>query len=104
MTRVASAYVGEDIPVTVTYEDDAGNAVDPDDTANEPTVTIVDVPERESGTETDVVTGEVMTDNATGEFEFVWDSSGADVGEYRVEVTADFDSETKIVKQRIRLE
>ncbi|WEL29856.1 hypothetical protein [Haloferax volcanii] len=99
-----SAYVGEDVPLTVAYEDDAGNAVDPDDTANEPTVTVVDVPERESGSETDVVSSEVMTANGTGDFEYVWDTSSEDAGEFRIEVTADFDAETKIVKQTIQLE
>lgn len=102
--QLAAAYVGEDVPVTITYEDDAGNAVDPDDTTSEPTVTIIALPERDTGTETEVVSSEVMASNATGEFEFVWDTTGEDAGEYRIEVTADFSSETKIEKQRIQLE
>jgi hypothetical protein len=101
---LASAYVGEDVPVTVTYEDDAGNAVDPDDTTVDPTVTIVDVPERDSGSETEIVSDALMDQNGTGEFEYVWDSSGEEAGEFRIEVSGDFNAETKIVKQRIRLE
>ena len=102
--QLRSAYVGEDVPITIIYEDDAGNAVDPDDTTIEPTVTVVDVPEHESGSETDVVSAQLMSQNGTGDFEFVWDTTGETAGEYRVEVTADFNAETKIVKQTIHLE
>lgn len=104
MSRLASAYVGEDVPLTVSYEDDAGDAVDPDDTTSDPSVTVVDVPDLDSGSESTIVDGETMASNATGEFEYVWDTTGEDAGEYRIEVTADFDSETKIVKHRIWLE
>lgn len=98
MSRLQSAYLGEDVPATITYEDDAGNAVDPDDTASDPTITIT------AEDDTEVVSAIVMTQNGTGDFEYVWDTSGEDAGEFRIEVTADFDSETKIVKQTIQLE
>ncbi|QLG63087.1 hypothetical protein [Halorarum salinum] len=102
--RLQNAFVGEDVPITITYEDDAGAAVDPDDTATEPTVTVVDVPEHDAESETDVVSDQLMNQNGTGDFEYVWDTSGLDAGEYRIEVTADFSTETKIVKQTILLE
>lgn len=98
MTRLASAYAGEDVPITLTYEDDAGNAVDPDDPTTEPTVTIVDTSD-----ESEIVSSVLMDQNATGEFEYVWDTTGESTGTYQIAVSADFNAETKIVKQELQL-
>lgn len=96
------AWVGEDVPIYITYTDDAGNAIDPDDQDADGTpdadITIV-----EEATDTEVVSAVAMTHNTTGEFEYVWDTAGAATGTYRVEATAEFGAETKISKRRIGL-
>lgn len=97
-----TAYEGEDVPLTISYVDDAGSAIDPDDPGTTwPSIEIID-----ESDESTALTGTVMTQNGTGEFEYVWDTeadaNGA--GTYRVEVTAEFSTETKISKTRIELE
>ncbi|WP_226040840.1 hypothetical protein [Natrinema sp. DC36] len=98
-----TAYEGEDVPLTISYEDSDGNAIDPDDqdTSGDPDadVTVVDTSD-----DTEVISAQSMTHGSTGEFEHVWDTAGAGTGTYRVEVTAEFSSETKIAKTEIQLE
>lgn len=95
--------VGEDIPLTISYEDSNGDPVDPDDQDSDGTpdadVTIRD----EDGTE--LVTSQAMTHNETGDFEYVWDTSvDADgSGTYEVDVVAEFNGETKITRNEIQL-
>lgn len=101
---IERAYAGEDVPVQIAYTDDAGNAVDPDDQGSDGVpdadITIVDTRD-----ETEVVSAAAMTHVATGEFEYVWDSSTANgPATYRVEISAEFSAETKITKDVIDLE
>jgi hypothetical protein len=98
------AYAGEDVPIQVSYSDD-GAAVDSDDTDADGTpdaeVTITD-----NSDDTEVISAASMTHESTGVFEYVWDTD-ADAngpGAYEIEVAAEFDSETKIVRDFIRLE
>lgn len=99
---IRTAYVGEDVPITIAYEDDAGNAVDPDDQGTDGTpdadITIIDTSD-----DTEVVTAVAMTNTATGEFEHVWDTSTLAAGSFRVKVEAVFSGETKISKKTIDL-
>ena len=99
---IRAAWVGEDVPVQATYTDDSGTAIDPDDPdadgTPDATITIVD---ESDGTE--VVSAAAMTHIATGEFEYVWDTSTASAATHRVEVEAEFDGNTDIEKDRIRL-
>lgn len=99
---IDSAYIGEDIPITAVYD---GGGTDPDDTGSDgtpdATITILD---NDDGTE--VISAATMTHESTGIFEYGW-ATGSDAngsGIYIVEVTADFSSETKIVKDSIELE
>ncbi|QCC60758.1 hypothetical protein NP511_02105 [Natrinema thermotolerans] len=99
---IKSAYAGEDVPLEVSYTDSNG-AIDPDDQGSDGTpdaeITITD---NSDGTE--VVSAQSMTNTATGEFEFVWDTSAANgPGTYRVEITAEFGGETKINRSQIQL-
>lgn len=95
MSRLRGAYVGEDVPVTISYEDsDDETAVDPDAA---PSITITD------SDGTTLIDGVAMTSVETGVYEYVWDTA-ADAngaGDYQVDVSAEFSSETKI--ERITL-
>lgn len=99
---ISQAYDGEDVPITILYEDSSGNGVDPDDQGTDGVpdayITITD------DTDTAVVSSVEMTHNAAGDFEYVWDTSTASgVGEYEVEISADFSGETKITRDSIEL-
>lgn len=100
------AYLGEDVPIRASYTDASGNAVDEDSTSQTdptgPSVTIT----APDDSNTEVVSGTVMNNLNTGEYEFVWDTSSVSTGTgpYTVEVTGEFSSETKIVRDTIGLE
>lgn len=102
--QVRTAYLGEDIPIQISYTDADGNAVDPDDvTADavaDATITIT------APNDTDVVSNAAMSRLAAGVFEYVWDSglNNAGTGQYTISVTADFAGETSIKKARITLQ
>lgn len=90
---IENAYVGEDVPVRVTY--DSGGT----DPASAPTITITD---NSDGTE--VVSAVATTSVSTGVYEHVWDTSAANgAGVYVVSLSAEFSSETKIAKDTIEL-
>ena len=99
---LGKVYDGEDVPIQISY--DSGEA-DPDDTDGDGTpdaeITITD---RSDGT--DVISAVGMTHQSTGEFEYVWDTevdaNGPEL--YEVTVSADFGGETKIAKNRLRIE
>lgn len=102
--RLSDAYLGEDVPVAIQYNDpDTGDAVDPDDTdadgVPDASVTITD----DGGTEH--VTAAAMSHLSTGEFEYVWDTSvdAGDEGTYEVEVSAEFSGDTKIERVQLPL-
>ena len=94
--RLQPVYLGDDVPLVINYADpDTGDPVDPDDVDGDGTpdanVTI-------TGPDGTVVIDSVaMTHNATGEFEYVWDTAvdAAGDGQYTVEAAADFGGETK---------
>lgn len=92
---IDSAYVGEDVPLRVTY--DSGGT----DPSSAPTITITD---NSDGTET--VSAAATTSVSTGVYEYLWDTSTANgAGVYIVEFSAEFNtSETKIEKDTIELE
>ena len=95
---------GEDVPITITYTDDTGAAVDPDDQGTDGTpdaeITITDVSDG-----TDVVGPVGMTHLDVGQFEYVWDTEVDAPGEggYRVSISADFGGETKIKRSTVKL-
>lgn len=89
---IDSAYVGEDVPITVTYD---SGGTDPD---SAPTITVTD---NSDGTE--LVSSTAMTSVSTGVYEFVWDSTDQSAGFYGVSVSAEIDAETKIVKDTLKL-
>lgn len=101
---IDKAIAGEDVPITINYTDDAGNAVDPDDTGSDGTpdaeVTILDM-----STDTELISAVAMTHNETGDFEYVWDTAtDADgAGSYRISISAEFSGETKISRDTIDL-
>lgn len=99
---ISKAIAGEDIPIRVSYTDpDTGNSTDPDDPGvTWPTVTITDEDDTEQ------VSAAVMTQDDTGEFEYVWDTAtdGSGAGVYTIEVEAEFNSQTKISKDTMELE
>lgn len=97
---VNSAYVGEDVPVTILYTDSDGAATDPDDPAvTWPTIEITDLSD-----DSTALASTVMSQNGTGDFEHVWDTSGETAGTtYEIVITAEFSSETKINKATIEL-
>lgn len=95
---ITSAWVGEDVPVRITYDD--GNT-DPDDVDadGDPDADItITAPD---GTEP--VSAVAMTNTAVGVFEYVWDTATLGTGDYGVEVSAEFGGETKISKSTIEL-
>lgn len=99
---ISKAYDGEDVVLTINYTDDAGNAVAPDDTTTMPAWTITDTSD-----DTEVLSGVNGTENATGDYEYVWDTAAdaAGPGTYEVEVSAEFNTgETKIQRDTITLE
>lgn len=101
---IKRAYLGEDVPITITYEDDTGTAVDPDDTnadAVPDAVINITAPD-----DTAAVTDAAMTHTAAGSFEYVWDTAidAAGAGTYTVEVSAEFGGETKISRNTITLQ
>ncbi|SFS63114.1 hypothetical protein [Halostagnicola kamekurae] len=100
---IKSAYVGEDVPIEIAYSDSNG-AVDPDDqdTDENPDADITITANSDS---TEVISAQSMTHNDVGAFEYVWDTD-ADAngsGTYVIEITAEFDGETKINKSQITL-
>lgn len=98
---VAHAYEGEDVPIQITYDN---GGTDPDDTGTDgvpdASITITD-----NSDGTAMVSAAAMTHLSTGTFEYVWDSDvdGAGPGTYVIEITAEFDGETKIAKDTISL-
>lgn len=100
---IRSAIIGEDIPITAVF--DSGGA-DPDDTGTDgtpdATITITD---NSDGTAV-VSSGTAMTHKSTGTFEYQWATGSAanGGGVYVVEVSAEFDGETKIKRDIIELE
>lgn len=98
---VESAYEGEDVPLRIAYSS-GGNGVDPDDTNADATpdanITIID---NDDGLE--AVSAAAMSNTDVGEFEYVWDTAGVGTGTYRIEITAEFSSETKIAKDSIKI-
>lgn len=96
---INAAYAGEDVPITISYVDSSDNPVDVDDPTSGPTITITD----ESDSE--VVSGTVMSNPSTGEYEHVWDTAtnASGTGDYTVEITGEFSSETKISRKQISL-
>lgn len=101
---IRNAILGEDVPITITYTDDTGTAVDPDDLDADGTpdadITITNLSD---GVE---AVSAAMTNTATGEFEYVWDTAvdAPETGTYRVSVEADFGGETKITRSSIKLQ
>ncbi|WP_323192413.1 hypothetical protein [Halostella sp. PRR32] len=101
---ISTAYAGEDLPIRISYQAEDGTDTDPDDTDSDGTpdadITIVDVSD---GSE--VISATAMSNTGTGAFEYVWDTEVDANGEgnYRVEVAAEFSSETKITKDSITL-
>lgn len=90
---IESAYVGEDVPLTVTF--DKGNT-DPD---ADPTITVTN-----NTDDVEAVSAQTMTSQSTGVYEYVWDTTGEPATGYVVAVTAEFGGETKIAKSYIELE
>lgn len=95
---ITSAWVGEDVPIRITYDD---GATDPDDTNADGVPDAAITITAPDGTEP--VSAVAMTHVSVGVFEYVWDTAGLATGEYRVEVTAEFSAETKIAKSSIEL-
>lgn len=100
---VESAYQGEDVPLQVSYTDASGSAVNEDSTSTTdptgPSITIT------SPNGTAVVSGTVMSNLETGLYEFVWDTAASfdGTGTYSIEITGEFSSETKIVRDTIKI-
>lgn len=102
--RIDSAYVGEDVPIKMVFEDpDTGDPVDPDDTDSDGTPDVTLTITGPNGTEH--VTDAAMSNPSVGEYEYVWDTAtdASGTGEYTAETTADFNGETKIERVNIRL-
>ena len=96
---IESAYVGEDVPLTVVYDD---GGTDPDDTDADGTPDAsITITNNDDGTE--VVSSAAMAHQSTGTFEYVWDTSTLSTGHYGVEVSAEFGGETKLAKDKIEL-
>lgn len=97
---IKKAYAGEDVPLVATFTNpDTGDGVAAD---SAPTVTITNQDDTEEVSAVAMTT----TFGDTGQSEYVWDTdvdaSGA--GTYTVEVTGEFGSETKIVRDTIELQ
>lgn len=95
---IGVAIQGEDVSAEATFTDDTGAGVDADAA---PTVTITHV-----GSDTEVVSAAASTSvGDTGEYEYDWDTSSSHngTGEYVVEMTGEFGSETKIVRTTVEL-
>lgn len=99
---IESAYLGEDVPLRVELVDSSGTPIAPAGASDStgPTVTVT------APDDSTPVSGTVMTEQSVGTYEFVWDTSTLSTGSgtYDVEVTGEFSGETKIVKDRIKLE
>lgn len=95
-----AAYEGEDVPIIISYTDDAGDPIAPEGASDStgPTITIT-----ESGST--IIDAVAMTEDETGTYEYVWDTSSdfGGTGTYLVEVTGEFSSETKIAKATIQV-
>lgn len=89
---VRSAYLGEDVTLTILYD---GGGTDPDAA---PTITITD---NSAGTE--VISAVSMTSEAVGEYSYGWDTSADANGasRYVLEIEAEFDSSTKIGRAHV---
>ncbi|WP_435552752.1 hypothetical protein [Natrinema sp. CGMCC1.2065] len=100
---IKSAYAGEDVPIQIAYTNAAGT-VDPDDQDTDDTPD-ADITITANSDGTEVISAQAMTHNDVGEFEYVWDTDADANGEgtYLVEVTAEFNGETKINRSQITL-
>lgn len=99
---VESAYEGEDVPITATFDD---GGTDPDDTGTDGTGDAsITITANADGTE--MVSAAAMTRLSTGVYEYVWDTAADTGGKgvYVLEVTAEFGGETKLVRDSIRLQ
>lgn len=98
---VNSAYEGEDVPITIIYDN---GGTDPDDT-NDDGDPEADISIIYNDDGTTVVDGVSMSSIDTGELEYVWDTEeGTEgTGTYIIEIAAEFDGETKISKDMISL-
>lgn len=94
---IGVAIQGEDVTAEATFTDATDTGVDADVA---PSVTITHV---DSGTE--VVSGASSTSAGTGSYEYDWDTSTSHngTGEYAVEATGEFSSETKVVRTTVEL-
>lgn len=99
---IQAATVGEDVPITVQFTDDAGTAIDPDDQGTDG-VADADITITNTNTDTAVVSAAAMTRTGTGAFEYVWDTTNAAAVAHSVDVSAEFSGETKIVKESLQL-
>lgn len=101
---IESAYLGEDVPLIARFRNPDDTGADPDD-QNADAVPDANLTVTAPDGTTEVLTSVAMTHQATGEFEYVWDTAvnGAGIGEYTVEVTAEFSAETKIGRDTIEL-
>lgn len=99
---IEAALQGEDVPLRVEFTDSSGQAIAPEGAGDStgPAVTVT------SPNDTDVVSGATMTEQSVGTYENVWDTASSldGTGTYRVTVTAEFAGETKIVRDRIKIE
>ena len=104
--QVRTAYLGEDIPIQISYADANGNAVDPDNLDADAGATPDAYITITAPNDTDVVANAAMSRIAAGVFEYVWDSglNNAGTGQYTISVQTDFSGETSIKKARITLQ
>lgn len=97
-----SAYEGEDVPIVISYTDDAGDPIAPEGASDStgPTITIT---APTSGST--IIDGVAMTEDETGTYSYVWDTASDfdGTGSYLAEVTGEFSSETKIAKATIQI-
>lgn len=97
------AIQGEHVPLRGVFTDSSGAAIAPEGFSGGtgPTVTVT------SPNDTAVLDGATMdTEVEVGTYENVWDTSSSldGTGTYEVEVSGVFSGETKILKDRIRIE
>lgn len=104
MTRLKGVYLGEDVPITITYTDpDTDDPIDPDDTDADSTADATITIESDGMTVIDDV---AMTNQDVGQFEYVWDTATDIDGEgvYTITISAEFSSETKIEKSALSVQ
>lgn len=98
---VDSAELGEDVPITIVYDN---GGTDPDDTDSDSTPdAVITITDNSDGTA--IISAVSMTHDATGKFVYEWDTSadGIEAGTYIIEITAEFSGLTKISKDLIHL-